>query len=184
MSYDIFFVRRDPGQSFEDAIDATEEEFADGEPGPLKDVDFEVWERILPRARAILGDIEVFENAESRSLTHPPTGIELSLIRGEVSINVDPGQSAVDSVELMRTVYALARAVEDETGLEGYDPQLGEPVTDVRAEKGRGPLPTRHAEQEDEDHGPTGVITRPERPETAPVAQPPAPRRWWEFWKP
>lgn len=184
MSYDIFFVRRDPGQSFEDAIDATEEDFGDGDPGPLQDVDFEVWDRILPRARTILGDIEVFEDAESRSLTHPRTGIELSLIPGEVAINVGPGQSPVDSVELMHTVYMLARAVEDETGLEGYDPQLGEPITDVRAEKGRGPKPARHAEQEDQDHGPTGVITRPERPEKVQVPERPSRRRWWEFWKP
>ena len=30
----------------------------------------------------------------------------------------------------MAKVYELARVVEEETGLEGYDPQLGEPISD------------------------------------------------------
>ena len=35
MSYDIFFVRRDPGQTFEDALDGVEESYESGDPGPL-----------------------------------------------------------------------------------------------------------------------------------------------------
>ena len=55
MSYDIYFVRRDPGQSFEDALDATEESF-EGDPGPLSPVELEQWDEVLPVARAVLGD--------------------------------------------------------------------------------------------------------------------------------
>ena len=50
MSYDIYFVRRDPGQSFEDALDATEESF-EGDPGPLSPVELEQWDEVLPVAR-------------------------------------------------------------------------------------------------------------------------------------
>ena len=33
MSYDIFFVRRDPGQTFEDALDSLEDSYEGGDPG-------------------------------------------------------------------------------------------------------------------------------------------------------
>ena len=42
MSYDIYFVRRDPGQSFADALDATEDSF-DGDPGSLGSAELEQW---------------------------------------------------------------------------------------------------------------------------------------------
>jgi hypothetical protein len=35
----------------------------------------------------------------------------------------------------MERVYALGRAVEQETGLEGYDPQLNQPLTDLAHSK-------------------------------------------------
>jgi len=43
MSYDIFFVRRDPGQSFEDALDDLEQSYEGGDPGPLTPDDLELW---------------------------------------------------------------------------------------------------------------------------------------------
>ena len=49
MSYDIFFVRRDPGQTFEDALDGLEASFEDGDPGELTEVDLEHWDALLPR---------------------------------------------------------------------------------------------------------------------------------------
>ncbi|MGH8893930.1 MAG: hypothetical protein ACRDWY_11590, partial [Actinomycetes bacterium] len=132
MSYDIYFVRRDPGQTFEDALDDLEESFEDGDPGDLTDADLESWELLVPRAREILGDVEVDEDDDSsRELTARDTGVELRLIRGEIEIHVpDDRVGAEDPVELMGRVYDLARVVEDVTGLEGYDPQVGEPVSD------------------------------------------------------
>ena len=58
MSYDIFFVRRDPGQTFEDALDELEESFENGDPGELTEVDLEHWDALLPLVREILGDVE------------------------------------------------------------------------------------------------------------------------------
>jgi hypothetical protein len=131
MSYDIFFVRRDPGQTFEDALDDLEGTFENGDPGELTDVDIEHWDALLPLAREILGDVEVDdEDEESRELTARATGVELTLIRGEIEIHVPDDRAPGDDLDLMSTVYELARAVEDVTGMEGYDPQLGEPVSD------------------------------------------------------
>lgn len=190
MSYDIFFVRRDPGQAFEDALDDLEGSFENGDPGALTDVDLEYWDSLLPRARDILGDLDVEEDDESaRRLVARASGIELSVIPGEIEIHLPDDRSVGDDLELMSEVYELARAVEDVTGMEGYDPQVGEPVSDQYD----GDVPTRRRwpaddpdDEDDDDIAPTGT-TRPQpQPDMAPDR--PAPgdssaRRWWEFWK-
>ncbi len=132
MSYDIFFVRRDPGQTFEDALDGVEDSFESGDPGPLTEEDLELWDAVLPQAREILGDqVEITQDdEETRELTDPATGIGITLLEGELEIHVPDSQTGADSV-VMSTVYDLARALEEATGLEGYDPQLDEPVSDT-----------------------------------------------------
>jgi hypothetical protein len=205
MSYDIFFVRRDPGQTFEDALDDLEGSFEGGDPGELTDVDLEHWDSILPLAREILGDVEVDdEDEETRELTAVATGVELTMIQGEIAIRVPDERSVDDDLELMQAVYDLAHAVEDVTGLEGYDPQLGEPISDTDDD-----TPTRRrwpddvSDDEDDKVGragggrallsPTGsprTLAGDPRPEMAPddagrggSGDDGSGRRWWEFWK-
>ena len=55
MSYDIFFVRRDPGETIEEALEGVEESYEGGDPGPLTEEDLEHWDNLLPMAREILG---------------------------------------------------------------------------------------------------------------------------------
>ena len=201
MSYDIFFVRRDPGQTFEDALDDLEGSFEGGDPGELTDVDLEHWDAILPLAQEILGEVEVDdEDEETRELTALASGVELTMIQGEIAIRVPDERSPGDDLELMQAVYDLAHAVEDVTGLEGYDPQLGEPVSDRPEDE----TPTRRrwpddTDDEDDTGGRGGAGTRaaPRTPTSGAVADPhpemapDAPeaasaqgsRRWWEFWK-
>jgi len=199
MSYDIFFVRRDPGQTFEDALDDLEASFEGGDPGELTDVDLEHWDAILPLAREILGEVEVDDDdEETRELTAVSRGVELTMIQGEIAIRVPDERSPGDDLELMQAVYDLAHAVEDVTGLEGYDPQLGEPVSDRPEDE----TPTRRrwpddADDEDDTGGPcgggagqgvgprtlTGAAAADPRPEMAPDVPRDSARRWWEFWK-
>ena len=204
MSYDIFFLRRDPGQSFEDALDGLEDSFEGGDPGPLSDDELEQWETLLPRARAILGErAEVTQDhEETRELSDPVTGIGLTFLEGEFEIHVPENRVLGDGDELtlMSTVYALARAVEEVTGLEGYDPQLGEPVSDASDLS-----PTRRvwadSTGEDDDERPprgrrpqvgpsrrtgTGALDSdpfdPDPVDESPTAEGDA-RRWWELWR-
>jgi hypothetical protein len=188
VSYDIYFVRRDPGQSFEDALDATEESY-DGDPGPLEGADLEHWDRITMRAQQILDAPDESATEMSRNLFDSATGIQLSMIADEVTITVPSERPDQDSVTLMAKVYALARVVEDETGLEGYDPQLQEPVTDPRHRlTGMHTTPSADRDDDDDDgaaRGPGPVpaeqpVTGPPVPQAAVAARP---RRWWEFWK-
>ncbi len=196
MSYDIFFVRRDPGQTFEDALEDLEESYDGGDPGPLTDEDLEHWDAVLPAAREILGSVAELtqDDEETREVTDPLTGIGLILVSGEFQIHVPEHRtSGDDDLALMGTVYELARAVELATGLEGYDPQLGEPVSDTSEVS-----PTRRhwdddADDGDADDGDGGGGRRGGR--VAPSAgrgvdpfddepDDQRPRRWWEFWKP
>ncbi len=188
MSYDIFFVRRDPGQTFEDALDDLETSLGDGGDPELTDSDLEHWDELLTAAREILGDLEVAdEDDTTRELNARGTGIELILLHGEIEIHVPSDQPGDDSVELMSTVYELARAVEDVTGLEGYDPQLGEPVSDAADDDSptRRQWPDDPVDDDDATARRTGVAgagtVGDPRPEMAPDR--PQPRRWWEFWR-
>ena len=178
MSYDIYFVRRDPGQSFADALDATEESYDRGEPGPLGSAELEQWDRITARAGQILDGIEEFGSENSRELADSGTGIQLSMIADEVSITVPNERPEQDAVSLMAKVYALARVVEDETGLEGYDPQLQEAITDPRqrltASSLATPVPPPMA---------SDTASAPLKATQPPPAEPATRRPWWKFWQ-
>jgi hypothetical protein len=178
VSYDIYFVRRDPGQTFADALDATEDSY-DGDPGPLGSAELEQWERITTRAGQILDGIEEFGSENSRELADSGTGIQLSMIADEVSITVPSARPAQDAVSLMAKVYALARVVEDETGLEGYDPQLQEPITDPRQRLESSPPVTASATPP----APATASAPPPGATPPPSAEPAPGRPWWKFWQ-
>ena len=188
MSYDIFFVRRDPGQSFEDALGELEDSMDEGDLGELTDDDLARWAALVPEARAVLGEVDVEDDDNRRALIARATGIELTLVGGEIEVHV-PSSSGIDSLALMETVHELARVVEDVTGLEGYDPQAGMPISGEE-----GDLPSRRDlsidpddDDDDDDFG-TAPLRRVEppvgdpRPDLAPEAVG-RPRRWWEFWR-
>jgi hypothetical protein len=195
MSYDIFFVRRDPGQTMEDALADVEDSFEGGDPGPLTEEDLEQWEALLPAAREILGPTAELtqDDDETRELTDPVSGIGLTLVNGELQIHVPAHRAAGhDDLTVMSTVYDLARAVEDATGLEGYDPQLGEPVSDAsdtsptrRLVLGPGDDVDDEDDVDDVDDEDDVDDVGPAAPDLEPYERVGAPpRRWWEFWKP
>jgi hypothetical protein len=186
VSYDIYFVRRDPGQSFEDALDATEESF-EGDPGPLSPVELEQWDEVLPIAREVLGDVEEFSDETTRELTDRSTGIELSLFNGEMAIHVPVDQQA-EGGAVMARVYELARAVERVTGLEGYDPQTSSPVSDQGGGAVAGGRQEREWDDDDlsESDGTSTTLpaVRPRRPRPpAADGEPDQSGHRWEFWK-
>jgi hypothetical protein len=194
MSYDIFFVRRDPGQTMEDALADVEESYEGGDPGPLTDDDLEQWEAMLPAAREILGPTAELtqDDDETRELTDPVSGIGLTLVNGELQIHVPEHRATGDDdLAIMSRVYELARAIEDVTGLEGYDPQLGEPVSDTSDTSPTRRLVLDTDLDDEDDDGPSGAARAtsngpaaldPEPFDPEPVGGPR--RRWWEFWKP
>jgi hypothetical protein len=73
MSYDIYFLSRDEEQSWDDVLEAAEGAAEDSEPIPAELL--EAWQRIVPQARALLGDVDITEHDQgSRDLSHSDTG--------------------------------------------------------------------------------------------------------------
>ncbi len=185
MTYDIFFVRREPGQSFEEALEAGDDDDV-AEPGPFTATEREQWERILVRARQILGEVDVIADDFTRELSNPATGIELAFSSGEAQLRLPHSHAGGSDMDVMSKLHALARMVETVTDLEGYDPQLQEPLSDLRR---TGPIPVvpPAPSERDEDDGPD----RSAATTTAREPMPPAAtgdsgriaRRWWEFWR-
>jgi hypothetical protein len=184
MSYDIFFVRRDPGETLEDALDTVEESYDGGDPGPLSEEEIELWDALLPQARDVLGEqVEITQDDEEiRELTDPVTGIGLTFFQGEFEIHVPSAAAAGRDPDLMRTVYELARTVEDATGLEGYDPQVGEPVSDLSETS-----PTRRtwSDLDDSDDGSVDLRASDVMPQALSGSEPTGEptRRRWGFWR-
>jgi hypothetical protein len=130
VSYDLDFYRRMPGESWEEAFQANEDpDRAGGRPAA------EVWSRIVAQAREILGEVEVYDEDQCMELAHDPTGIELACWSDFAAINVPYWYAGAEAAAVMERVYALARAVEQETGLEGYDPQLNQPLAELAPSK-------------------------------------------------
>ena len=188
MSYDIYFVRRDPGQSFEDALDATEALFQ-GDPGPLSSVELEQWAEIVPVARKLLGEIDEFTDETTRELSDRTTGIQLSLFNGEMAIHVPIGAAGAAGDVLTR-VHELALAVERVTGLEGFDPQTRAPVSPAPGGASAAGRRDQTVWDEDEGFESDGTSTslpvvrdRREREPGAEGESGKSDRRSWEFWK-
>ena len=135
MSYDIYFLNRQPGQSWAEAIEQLEADPEDTDERITREL-LEAWHRIVPQARDLLGDVELFANGESCELTHDDTGIQFSIFADEVAITVPYWHAGERADDALGKVYALASVVERETGLQAYDPQVELPVSEASSQQG------------------------------------------------
>lgn len=136
MSYDITFVRPEPGQTLEDAIEALEE--LDEEDLDVE-FDAQAWERVVARARGLLGEINVEVADDGAELDHEATGIQLSYSVIEAGLSVPYWHTDDEARRIMGLLYQLGRIVETETGLTGYDPQLELPLAQAAAREDLAP---------------------------------------------
>ncbi|MFI1707472.1 hypothetical protein [Streptomyces griseoruber] len=131
MSYDIHFLRRRDGQSWDEVLEAMEDAAAEGGEAMSVRV-LEAWDRTVPQARTLLGAVEITaDGQESRELSDSGTGIDLSVFGDEVSISVPYWHAGDDAAAVVGKVLALAAVVEKETGLTAYDPQVERPLMET-----------------------------------------------------
>lgn len=128
----MIFARRTPGQSWNDIFESLETSGVAGRALP----DADVWRRVVDRARALLGDVSVFESDVIRHLSHEPTAMELTLFRDHGGMVASYGATGMDAEEKLALMYRLANIVEEETGLECYDPQALMTLREAAAELG------------------------------------------------
>ncbi|WP_203702011.1 hypothetical protein [Asanoa iriomotensis] len=129
MSYDLMFMRRQPGQSWGEALEAAED-YQDFGAGP----DEQVWQRVVARAKLLLGDAFTRLTDDGGEVSHERTGIQLFLYADSAEMNVPYGATGEGATAVLRTMFLLGQVVEEETGLEGYDPQLGQPLREAAAD--------------------------------------------------
>ncbi|MEV5436521.1 hypothetical protein AB0K80_10860 [Streptomyces sp. NPDC052682] len=141
MSYDIYFVNWSDGQSWDELLEAMEEAAEQSTPIPVPLL--QAWDRIVPQARGLLGEVHLAANEQqTRELSHPGTGIQLSVLGDEVSITVPYWHAGDAAAAVLGKVFALSAVVEKETGLTAYDPQVEMPLLQAPAQATIGLMST------------------------------------------
>jgi hypothetical protein len=136
VSYDIYFLSQRDGQSWDEVLEAVEDAAEHSEPIPSRLL--EAWDRIVPQARILLGEVDITEyEQESRDLSHSATGIDLSVFVDEVSVTVPYWHAGDDAAVVLGKLFALSDVVEKETGLTAYDPQIERPLAETQPQ---GPI--------------------------------------------
>ncbi|GAA4076406.1 hypothetical protein [Actinomadura miaoliensis] len=125
MSYDIHFLKRDPGQSWDDAMEALEEQANAAETlGRPPN-----WDGVVSEVRALLGDVSVVEAPPTWEIDHRATAIQVSCYSGEWSISVPFWSDGDAAKKVAAHLRAISEIVQRATGLAPYDPQLESAVT-------------------------------------------------------
>ena len=134
MSFDLYFVARAAGQTWEDAVAALE----DLPELPLTEEDLLLWQRLEAEIRQLLPAVESFEGERNRELTHDETGIQISFFHGELSLSVPYWYSGPESEAVITRLRQVVSVVERVSGLTAYDPQAEAPFLGEGDEKASG----------------------------------------------
>ncbi|MEV4079311.1 hypothetical protein ACGFJC_27585 [Nonomuraea fuscirosea] len=125
MSYDLYFTRRAPGQSWDEALAAD-----DARAEPLRP-DLEAWESIVGRTRELLGEVRIVEYPPNWELDHEDTGISVNHWEGGWEMSVPYRTHGEEARRVVGLLYEVAAVVAGASGFECFDPQLGQPTAEV-----------------------------------------------------
>lgn len=132
MSYDLIFAWRAKDQSWDDVLETMDESETDPSP------DADVWSRVVMRAQDHVGNISVLESERVHDIHHETTLVQLTVFRDSAEMHATYGATGPDALRQLATMYQLAGIVEEETGLECYDPQVEMPLRDAAADLSLG----------------------------------------------
>lgn len=172
MSYDLLLVGRAPGQPWEDALAARAAAAnRPGEPAEIPVAARQFWDRLAGGLQARWPALQRHDGARSVVLDDPDTGTQVHLFLDEAAVSVpywhDDAAGAV-----MEELRAIAMWLEEETGFEAYDPQLGRGVRETELSEAADAL------------GDTSSRLPDLVGECTPVhAPPPSRRKNWRFWR-
>jgi hypothetical protein len=173
MSYDIVFLQKSTDQTWEEALEANEIRALTKEPrnAPASEAVYSEWNRIADLLLECNPGMSKFESINSLEMTDENTGLQVSLYASEADISV-PYQHAGDTAqEIMALARKLALILEKETGLVGYDGQLGRRFLDTpRMSQEAGALLSSMSRKIHEED-----LQQLSKRETR--------RPWWMFWK-
>jgi hypothetical protein len=125
MSFDLYFLDRRPGESWEDAMERLEEE-SDSE-SRFDEAQIVQWDRIKAALSEVLPGASEFVGEGSRELSDESSGIQISWYGDELSLTVPYWHSGDDADRMVSLLQRIVGAVESITGRTAYDPQAEAP---------------------------------------------------------
>lgn len=172
MSYDILLVGRAPGQPWQDALAARAAAAnRPGEPADITAAARHLWDRLAGELQARWPGLQRHDGARSVVLEDPDTGVQVHLFLDEAAVSVPYWHDDSPRV-VMEDLRAIAMWLEEETGFEAYDPQLGRGVREVELSEAADAL------------GDTSSLLPDLVGEGTPVHAPPQSRlKNWRFWR-
>jgi hypothetical protein len=133
MSYDFILLPREPGQSWDEVLDAHEQVVVEGADRPLGSSARARAERIADRLQGHDPQLERFTTERHIELTRPDgTGVQVSLFERELAVTVAYWHVGRAARAVMELVWSYLAILEQETGWEIYDPQLGRSLDRAR----------------------------------------------------
>ena len=133
MSYDFILVHREPGQSWDEVLEANERLVMEGTDPPFEPSVRARAERIADRLQAHDPQLERFTSEHQIELTRPgEAGVQVSLFAHELAVTVAYWHTGRAARAVMELVWSYLAILEQETGWETYDPQLGRTLDRAR----------------------------------------------------
>jgi hypothetical protein len=133
MSYDFILLHREPGQSWDEVLEANEQLATDGAHRPLSSSTRVRLEGIADRLQAHDPELERFTSEHCIELDRPDdSGILVSLFEDELAVTVPYWHMGQAARTVMQVVWSYLAIVEQERGWETYDPQLGRTLDRMR----------------------------------------------------
>ncbi|GAA0362869.1 hypothetical protein [Streptomyces blastmyceticus] len=133
MTYDIMLLRVLPGRTFDETleeINSTYDPDADLEPMNLTGDQRAVWDRLIQRISREVGPVTTEEYPYSLTLWRdgPAGHLQLDYAGDSADIEIPYRYPGRQALPIMAEAYRIARMVEEESGLEGYDYEVDQPV--------------------------------------------------------
>jgi hypothetical protein len=126
MSYDFNLLPRDPGQSWRQVMEANERRVLEEGDRALSPAARTRLEQIADRLQVHDPQLKRFTTERYIELTrNDDAGIQMSLFSGELAISVAYWHTGLDARAVMQIVWSYLAILEQETGWEIYDNQLG-----------------------------------------------------------
>jgi hypothetical protein len=133
MSYDLILLHRGPGQSWDEVLEADERLAMEGADRPFSSFARARAERIADRLQAHDPQLERFTTEHHIELTRPDgAGVQVSLFEGELAVTVAYWHTGRAARTMMELAWSYLAILEQETGWEIYDPQLGRSLDRAR----------------------------------------------------
>jgi len=133
MSYDFILLHREPGQSWDEVLEANERLVMEGADRPFSSSARARAKRIADHLQAHDPQLERFTTGHQIALTRlDGAGVQVSLFERELAVTDAYWHTGRASQAVMELGWSYLAILEQETGWEIYDPQLGRSLDQAR----------------------------------------------------